>query len=331
MSLNTYYNILDIPETASADDIQKAYRKKALQYHPDRNNGEDKDGMFLRVQKAYGILSDFDKRVKYDRGLNDYRSRLNQDVCVESKKSVNKSKNNNNKAEKSNKYKWADRVAVVFAFCFILSLPRFYSVLFADVKGSANKESIGSVNKIEDSERWDPQSGVYSNFKYGYTINLNNPKDWVKKPGNALHTDSKFENINDGSVYFVNVQEVGEAEVSAWDTYDYFVKQMNSVIHKMYSDMGIKVVNYKHSKVMFKGIESIKSVLDAEVISDELAAPILVRNVSYSFFSRGVRFTVSAKIADIILKDDPEYFNSLFWGFGLVHTKKDIEDITNMK
>lgn len=59
-----YYTILNIPRNASQDDIKKAYRKMAHQYHPDKQGGnEDK---FKEVNEAYQILSDPKKRSSYD-------------------------------------------------------------------------------------------------------------------------------------------------------------------------------------------------------------------------------------------------------------------------
>ncbi|XP_029789619.1 dnaJ homolog subfamily B member 2 isoform X1 [Suricata suricatta] len=65
----SYYEILDVPRSASADDIKKAYRKKALQWHPDKNpdNKEFAERKFKEVAEAYEVLSDKHKREIYDR------------------------------------------------------------------------------------------------------------------------------------------------------------------------------------------------------------------------------------------------------------------------
>jgi molecular chaperone DnaJ len=67
-----YYNILGVEKNASKDDIKKAFRKMAHQYHPDKNKGDD--SKFKEVNEAYQTLSDDAKRSQYDQFGSDFQS-----------------------------------------------------------------------------------------------------------------------------------------------------------------------------------------------------------------------------------------------------------------
>nr|GMD36676.1 DnaJ protein P58IPK homolog [Ipomoea batatas] len=65
-----WYKILGISKTSSASEIKKAYKKLALQWHPDKNadNSEEAEAKFREIAAAYEVLGDEDKRTRYDRG-----------------------------------------------------------------------------------------------------------------------------------------------------------------------------------------------------------------------------------------------------------------------
>ena len=62
-----FYEVLGVDKKATADEIKKAYRKKAIQYHPDRNPGDkEAEEKFKEAAEAYDVLSNPDKRARYD-------------------------------------------------------------------------------------------------------------------------------------------------------------------------------------------------------------------------------------------------------------------------
>ena len=66
MAVRDYYEVLGVTRTANAEEIRRAHRKLALQYHPDRNKEKSAPTRFAEIQQAYEVLSDEDKRKRYD-------------------------------------------------------------------------------------------------------------------------------------------------------------------------------------------------------------------------------------------------------------------------
>ncbi len=68
MSKRDYYDVLNVPRSATDAEIKSAYRKLAMKYHPDRNPGDkDAEEKFKEAAEAYAILCDSEKRALYDR------------------------------------------------------------------------------------------------------------------------------------------------------------------------------------------------------------------------------------------------------------------------
>ena len=67
MSKRDYYQVLDVPRTATEVDIKKAYRRLAMKFHPDRNpNDHEAEEKFKEAKEAYEVLCDEQKRAIYD-------------------------------------------------------------------------------------------------------------------------------------------------------------------------------------------------------------------------------------------------------------------------
>ena len=68
MSRRDYYEVLGVPRDTSQEKIKTAYRTQALRHHPDRNPGDSEaEGLFKEAAEAYEVLSDPERRRRYDR------------------------------------------------------------------------------------------------------------------------------------------------------------------------------------------------------------------------------------------------------------------------
>jgi DnaJ-class molecular chaperone len=81
MAQKDYYEVLGVAKDATADDIKKSFRKLAVKFHPDRNQGDTTaEEKFKEINEAYAVLSDPEKRKKYDTfGSSDFHQQYSQE------------------------------------------------------------------------------------------------------------------------------------------------------------------------------------------------------------------------------------------------------------
>mmetsp|Transcript_12793 Transcript_12793/g.22755 ORF Transcript_12793/g.22755 Transcript_12793/m.22755 type:complete len:133 (-) Transcript_12793:423-821(-) len=74
----TFYSLLGVPEKASIKLIKNAYNNKALEFHPDKCNGDSET--FLKIQEAWSVLKDDEKRREYDLNLNKLQPKVYEEL-----------------------------------------------------------------------------------------------------------------------------------------------------------------------------------------------------------------------------------------------------------
>lgn len=88
-----HYLTLRVTNTSSKSDIKKAYRKLALEFHPDRNRNSDAHEKFIEINEAYLILSDEEARIKYDREFYAFYKTSNNEKFTNNKENFSNHSN----------------------------------------------------------------------------------------------------------------------------------------------------------------------------------------------------------------------------------------------
>ena len=79
-----FYNVLGVNEKSTKDEIKRAYRQLQMKYHPDKNNGnQEAAAMSKKINEAYEILGDEQKRQEYDQSKNNPFMRMNSNGGME--------------------------------------------------------------------------------------------------------------------------------------------------------------------------------------------------------------------------------------------------------
>lgn len=158
-----YYDILSIKKDASLDEIQKAYKDKSFQFHPDFNRGISDDSMFRVIKEAYETLSDPIKKHEYDNSLDKANERLHKKQSYDNKYADNNifaindqspnteddivkryeflNKDNYNKPEKPSKFSFLINKEWIFLYAI-------FSLIFLYKVGSENPRSFGDIGII---------------------------------------------------------------------------------------------------------------------------------------------------------------------------------------
>lgn len=184
MTMN-YYDILSINRDATLEEIQKAYKEKSFQFHPDFNKGISDDSMFRIIKEAYETLSDPERRSKYDNDLNFYRqnvfnsinSKGSNKVDIKEQESLNKQDNKCGRERERGKYntklnKKSKRILQVFICLSFITACIIYHT------NNPNNETltVDTTKSNTHKESNNTNSDLYSDlYKNNHLMNGDSP------------------------------------------------------------------------------------------------------------------------------------------------------------
>lgn len=255
-----------------------------------------------------------------------------------------KNKNENNPKKKIPVYFWI--IVALFLLCVILttvlitkscsSTDRYQDeesdtiYLDKEITNSENqyvsKNNYSPSNDIDNElERWDSRNYVYSNFKYGFSIDLPSDIFWQKTSGTSKHTIFKVVQPDTEMVMFVNVfdyRETGKELDDIWVFENEFKTIILPESRNLVSDNSQeKIVSQNIEKCVFSGRHAFKITAKSTLDDDRYSSPVSMSTYDYTFMRSNMMYTVSLKCYSDIeehLQNEGIDIKSLFKGFSLI-------------
>lgn len=188
-----FYDVLGVARDANEKDIKKAYRAKALEVHPDKNDSEDAAAKFILVNEAFSILSDKNMRAEYNTKLDAaMAARANERDAYSKHRTPTYKEYQAYQAEKSEErqeasklYKEFDAKSLNEKIDFLLKLPEEKMNDFAEIIGEKIKEGSDNeraFNYVEDIlKKADDISDAYDEMNENMEDNLEEVKSSMKE------------------------------------------------------------------------------------------------------------------------------------------------------
>lgn len=204
-------------------------------------------------------------------------------------------------------------------------------------RGSFNYEDqmqpgnlLGSeLDKEEENERWDKESGVYSNFEYGFAWQLPREITWIKIGGTERHTVFKATIPSEGIVVLVNVKQVAvNGAIDIWN----YAEQMKAYFRAKEGKQAINGEYFQYTVNSEKCILCGKHALKLNYISwqedDRHDEPVVYRSFDYIYVYDGYIYILAVKMLEEMYEDIKEadldflpedMVDEIYSGYTIVH------------
>ena len=186
----------------------------------------------------------------------------------------------------------------------------------------SNTPTFSDLYSGEEIERWDPNSCVYSNYKYGFVWVLPSDIKWDYVAGTSQHTIFKVVDPETQITAYANVstiEGVDLREVDFWDGFEMMKIARNEAIKNMQSNSGNKISNLSFEKCTFCNRHAAKEYFEDTMDDDRYDTPVQTSAISYHFYHYNYSFTITVKcFKEIYEVIDNDGMMNFFKGFNLI-------------
>lgn len=184
---------------------------------------------------------------------------------------------------------------------------------------------LGKIDKSK-TEFFNSKDNLFSNFKYGFSFIQ--PKGWGHDNGSGLITVYRTMVIDSGITFSVNVLELNSKKtISVFDIVDFI--GLEKFKSQQISKMGVIPTFSEVNKTYFKNLPTVKS--EIRFLEREDDFEIEWNNISMIFWKNNLQFTLGLNVPWIYYKENPEYYDNLFYNFNFLQNYNDFEFLDERK
>lgn len=172
------------------------------------------------------------------------------------------------------------------------------------------------------SDQWDSDNYIYSNYKYGFSWTLPNNVRWQKITGTEKHTVFKAVQPDTNITVFVNVNKINHEKASnfdIWTIYDYLVETHKTTDKMIEKNTGLKTISHTFEKCLLCGQHAYKSFHHGSLKDDRYNSTLEIISKSYYYAYKGYSYAVTIKMYKDIYEEVEDYIDEIFKGYSIIN------------